>query len=131
MPEPRCAAIAEGGERCRARPLRGGELCVWHSPETVQEATDARRLGGLRRRREGAVSGAYELDGLTDIPGLRRVLEIAAVDALALENSVARVRALTAIVQVGARLLETGELEERLVALEAALEPRALPARRR
>jgi hypothetical protein len=47
--------------------------------------------------------------------------EIAAFDALGLENSVARVRALTAIVQVGARLLETGEIEERVAALEAAV----------
>ena len=46
------------------------------------------------------------------------------MDALALDNSVARVRALTAIVQVGSRLLEVGELDERLKAIEGALGPR-------
>ena len=56
--------------------------------------------------------------------GLRRVLEIAAVDALSLENSVARSRVLIAVVQAGARLLEVGELEERLDSLEAAVGPR-------
>jgi hypothetical protein len=50
---------------------------------------------------------------LASTPDLRRLLEIAAYDALSLENSVLRVRAITAIVTVGARLLETGELEER------------------
>jgi len=126
-----CAAIKEGGERCGARPLRDGELCFWHDPETAQEAAEARRLGGLRRRREGAVTGAYELDGLEDVAGLRRVLEIAAVDALALENSVSRSRVLIAAAQAGARLLEVGELEARLEALEAVLEPRSAGRRAR
>jgi hypothetical protein len=35
------------------------------------------------------------------------------------------VRAITAIVTVGARLLETGEIEERVSALEAAVQSRA------
>jgi hypothetical protein len=35
------------------------------------------------------------------------------------------VRAITSIAQVGARLLEVGELEERVRALEATLNPRA------
>ena len=124
MPEARCTAITEGGERCRARPLHGGAFCFWHSSETTQDATEARRLGGLRRRREGTLAGAYEFEGLATTSDLRRVLEIAALDALGLENSVARVRSLTAIVQVGARLLEVGELESRLEALETAVRPR-------
>jgi hypothetical protein len=99
-------------------------LCFWHSPDHESEAAEARRLGGLRRRREGALSGAYELDSLASAPDLRRLLEIAAFDALGLDNSVARVRALTAIVQVGARLLETTEIEERVSALEAAMAAR-------
>jgi len=53
-------------------------------------------------------------------------------DALALENSVARGRLLLAAVLAGARLLEVGEMEERLVAVEAALGPRIVrPERRR
>ena len=124
-----CEAIAEGGERCRAQPMRAGSYCFWHDPEHAKDAADARRLGGLRRRRESTVSGAYELDGLADVAGLRRILEIAAVDALSLDNSVARVRVLTTIVQVGARLLEVGDLESRLGELEEVIGPR-LPAQR-
>ena len=126
-----CTAILEGGERCRATRMRGVPYCFWHNPETADEAREARRLGGMRRRREGAVAGAYEFGGLGSAADLRRVLEIAAVDALALENSIARVRALTSIAQVGARLLEVGELEERVESLERALQQRPLPARRR
>ena len=118
-----CRGIVEGGERCRAHPMREASFCFWHNPETATEAAEARRLGGMRRRREGAVAGAYEFDGLGSAADLRRMLEIAAVDALALENSIARVRAITAIVQVGARLLEVSELEERVRAIEATLQP--------
>ena len=88
-------------------------------------------MGGIRRRREGTVVGAYELDGLDDVAGLRRVLDVVVVDALSLENSVARLRVLTAVVQVGARLLEVGELEARLVMLEVAMRPRLESGSRR
>jgi hypothetical protein len=120
-----CLGVNQQQEPCRQAPLRDGEFCFWHSPDHETEAAEARRLGGLRRRREGALSGAYELDSLASTPDLRRLLEVAAFDALGLENSVARVRAITAIVTVGARLLETGEIEERVAALEATVRSRA------
>ena len=119
-----CEGIAEGGERCRAQPMRDVPFCFWHSPEHAQEAAEARRLGGLRRRREGTVAGAYEFEGLASAADLRRLLEIAALDALGLDNSIARLRVLTTIVQVGARLLEVSELETRLAQLEEAMGPR-------
>ncbi len=121
---PSCRDRNAAGAPCQATPLHDQDVCFWHSPEHAAEAAEARRLGGLRRRREGAIAGAYELDSLASTPDLRRLLEVAAFDALGLENSVARVRALTAIVQVGARLLETGELEERVSALEASIASR-------
>src|SRR5215210_1977732 len=117
-----CRARNAAGEPCRAPVLREHDTCFWHSEQYGSEAAEARRLGGIRRRREGALAGAYELDSLASTPDLRRLLEIAAYDALGLENSVARVRALTAIVQVGARLLETGEIEERVSTLEATIQ---------
>jgi hypothetical protein len=126
-----CTGITEGGSACRQAPLSDSDYCFWHSPEHAQEAAEARRLGGLRRRREGTLSGAYDFVGLGSITDLRRLLEIAALDALGLENSIARARAITAIVQVGARLLEVGEFEERLEALEGVVQPRPQSAARR
>jgi len=130
-PKRRCEAIIEGGDRCRAQPTRDVPFCFWHNPATTQDASEARRMGGLRRRREATVTGAYELDGLEDVAGLRRLLEIAAVDGLSLENSVARLRVLTTVVQVGARLLEVGELEDRLATIEGVLGPRIREQRAR
>ena len=123
-----CSFVKDDGTRCQAPPLLEGDRCFWHDPDHAAEAAEASRVGGLRRRRERTISGAYDLEGLENVPQIRRVLVIAAVDALGLENSVARVRALIALTQAAAKLLETGELEERVEALEAAVHSReALP----
>lgn len=116
-----CAGQRPDGGRCRSWPIRGESYCLWHSPDREEEAADARRLGGLRRRREKAVSGAYDLVGLDSVQAIRRVLEIATLDALGLENSLARSRTLISAAVAAARLLETGELEARISTLELAI----------
>lgn len=126
-----CSGTAETGERCRQAPLRGKSFCFWHDPDSTEEAEQARRLGGQRLRRDKTVEGAYDLEGLNSVPHIRRVIEIAIVDALSLENSIARVRALMAGALAAAKLLEVGELEERLEAVEAALTPRIPQTRSR
>jgi hypothetical protein len=126
-----CTAIKQGGERCRTVPLRDRPFCFWHDPEQAEAATEARRLGGLRRRREGTLQGAYEFDGLGSVLDIRRLLEIAVMDALGLDNSIARARVLIAAALAGARLLEVGELEERVRSLEAALSSRTVANPRR
>ena len=122
-----CAFRKEDGQICRAAPVKDGDHCFWHSPEYAEDVAEARRLGGLRRRREVAVSGAYEVNGLETVGDLRRLLVIASLDTLGLENSIARARTLGYLVGVAGKLLETGELEERLAALEAAHGQKTLP----
>lgn len=73
---------------------------------------------------EKVVSGSYDIEGLESVGQIRRLIEIAVLDTLALENSIARSRALIAAVGAAAKLLEVGELEDRFLALEAAVEPR-------
>jgi len=89
-----------------------------HSPEHTQEVAEARRLGGIRRKREVAVTGAYELGGLGTVADIRRLIEIAVLDTLGLENSVARARAIAYLAQTAIKLLEVGELETRLAQIE-------------
>jgi hypothetical protein len=67
------------------------------------------------------VAGAYEFEGLTSIEDVRRLLEVAAVDTLSLENSIARSRTLVSVALAATKLLEVGELEDRLEQLEAAI----------
>ena len=107
------------------------DFCFWHHPDYSEEAEQARRLGGQRRRREKITEGAYDLEEIDSIPALRRVLKVAVIDALGLENSVARSRVLISAVQVGAKLVEVGEMEERMAAVEAALGPRVVNQSRR
>ncbi len=77
--ESACRAKKDNGQPSRAPRLRDSEFCFWHSPEHAEEAAEAQRLGGLRRRREEAVSGAYDFDGLQDVAQVQRLLEIACV----------------------------------------------------
>ena len=128
MPRSTCSFRKPDGQRCRAAPLTDQEYCFWHSPEHAEEVAEARRLGGFRKRREAAVIGAYDLEGLETVAGIRRLLEIAVVDTLGLDNSVSRSRTLTYQVMVAAKLLETGELEQRIILLEAAINAQRTPA---
>ncbi len=103
-------------------------LCFMHDPEHAQEAAEARELGGRRRKRESTISAAFDFEGLDNVPKLRRLLEIVGVDLLGLENSIPRGRAIISLVQAAAKLLEVGEYEERLGALEATAMQRSNPA---
>ena len=127
----RCQAIADGGGPCNAPPLRDGDHCFWHDPDTEGDAQEARRLGGLRRRREATLAGVYDFNGLATIGDIRRLLEIAVTDTLELSNSVARSRTLAYLTQTALRCLEASELDARLAALETAVEPRPIAARGR
>lgn len=124
-----CSFRKPDGQLCRAAPLIDQEYCFWHSPEHAEEAAEARRLGGFRKRREAAVIGAYDLEGLDSLTLLQRVLEVALLDTLGLDNSLSRSRTLGYLVGIGTRLRQEGETEERLRALEAAVQRQKMPAK--
>jgi hypothetical protein len=117
-----CSFLRQNGTTCRATPSHETGLCFFHDPAVAKEAAEARRLGGLRRRRKGSVAGAYEFFGLDSVPGIRRLLEIATLDTLALDNSLARSRTLVQVAMGATKLLETGELEQRLEQLDASVD---------
>ena len=119
-----CKFVKDGGEPCRATPMTDSDFCFWHDPAHQTEATEARRLGGMRRRREGTVAAAFDVGEIASVDDLRLLLQIAVIDTLSLDNSISRSRTLGYLTQVGAALLEKGELASRLEQLEAALSPR-------
>ncbi len=119
-----CKARNDKGEPCQAAPIRESDYCFFHDPEHADAMKEARRLGGMRRRKEATLAVAYDFEGLEEIPEIRRLVQVAAMDALSLENSLGRVRALGYLAPVAASLLEKGELAERVQAIEAALGPR-------
>jgi hypothetical protein len=117
----RCAYAKSNGEACAMAPLRDRPYCFSHDPERAAEAAEARRLGGLRRRKEGTIAVAYDLPGLESVAGIRRLLDIVVTDGVGLDNGIPRLRVLISTAVAAANLLKVGEFEERLVALEAAV----------
>ena len=126
-----CKAKTDAGSSCRANPQRDADYCYMHDPAHADEMAEARRLGGLRRRKEKAVQGAYEIGELVTVGQVRRLIQIAVMDTLSLENSIARSRTLAYLAGVSLKALEVGEFEERLNALEGTIKPRQEAARRR
>jgi len=116
-----CSYLMPNGRPCRATPLRDEPHCFWHSPETAEEAAEARRVGGLHRRKNKTVASIYGFHGLRTIEDLQSLLETAAVETMALENTIARNRTIGGFISVGAKLIEVGELEARIEVLELAL----------
>lgn len=115
---------SKDGAACRAAPLRESAYCLWHDPEHAEAAQEARRLGGQRRRRERVVAGVYDFEGLDSVPKIQRLVEVAVLDTLGLENSVARNRTLGSLATTAVGLLEKSDFEERLEALERVAESR-------
>jgi len=117
----RCAYAKADGQPCRMAPLHDRPYCFSHDPDRAAEAAEARRLGGLRRRKEGTIAVAYDLPGLDTVAGIRRLLQIAATDALGLDNGIPRLRVIISAAGAATNLLKVGELEDRVAHLEAAV----------
>ena len=117
----RCDFARSDGEPCQMAPQRDRPYCFAHDPERASEAAEARRLGGLRRRKEGTIAVAYDLPGLDSVEGIRRLLDIVVTDGVGLDNGIARLRVLISVAGTAISLLRTGELEERIAVLEAAV----------
>ena len=133
MAERTCQAGNEAGQPCRQAPLRDEEFCFWHSPTHAEAAAEARRAGGLNKRRERTLAAVYEFEGLESVEHVRRLFEIAGFEALALPAGPNKCRILVQVGLAGLRALGVGDHEERLQEIEAVLSPRldAAKGRRR
>ena len=117
-----CTFVMPDSRACRAGPQRDRPYCFSHDPERTDEAAEARRLGGLRRRKEGTIAVAYDLPGLDTVAGIRRLLDVVVTDGIGMENGIARLRVLISASAAATNLLKVGEFEERLAALESVID---------
>jgi len=119
-----CSAATASGRPCRATPMSDVPFCFWHAPETAEEAAEARRLGGLHRRKKKTIATIYGFTGLRTVDDCLGLVETAAIETLALENSIARNRTLGELGRTAARLVEGSDHEGRIATLEALLAAR-------
>jgi hypothetical protein len=124
MVSPSCSFVMPDGLWCRAPALRGKTLCYWHDPDKADEAAEARRIGGMHRRKARSVATIYDFAGLRTVESAQRLLETAAIETLALENSIARNRTLISAAAGAGKLIEAADLDARLAAVEAAVGPK-------
>ena len=113
-----CAYRFPHGEPCHSPPLRDGDYCLMHSPEHATEVQEARRLGGLRRKREATLFTAYDLLPLNTVAGIQRLIELIMTDTVGMESGIARNRLLISLALAALDALKTSELEQRVITLE-------------
>ena len=68
-----CKATRIDGQPCGMPPMADSDFCWAHDPANAEAAAEARRVGGLRRRKEGTVAGAYSFGGLSNVHDIRRL----------------------------------------------------------
>ena len=90
----RCQSVRADGQPCGMAPMEDSDFCWVHDPRNTDAAAEARRMGGLRRKREGTVAGAYHFEGLSNVHDIRRLIEIAVYDTLGMDSSLQRSRTL-------------------------------------
>lgn len=110
-----CMAVSASGSPCRAAPLKEERWCLMHHPDHAEGVAEARRLGGMRRKKEAMTNVIFDLDAPPGtVEGSRRLLELAVQDALGMDDREKRSKLL---VQVGrasndlVRLQQEGRLE--------------------
>ena len=67
---------------------------------------------------KGLSRAAYQFEGLSNVQDIRRLIEIAVIDTLGMENSIQRSRTLAYLAQTALKSLEVGEVQDRLQVLE-------------
>jgi hypothetical protein len=108
-------------------PLTGSPWCFTHSPERGAARAQARTRGGQSRRTPVAMEPPDQPPQLRDVPGIQIQLERAFLDTLLQSNGAQRSRTLGYLLGIALRIVEVGELEARIAAIEQRfrdLEPR-------
>ena len=117
----RCSGSTPNGAPCRAAPLLGSDRCPMHDRDPVRAAlvAKARAEGGRHRHKEAILGIAYDLEDLTTVTGIYRLLTI--VVTLALAHDPPQLRTLTTVAGLAIKLLEVGALAADVAALKAML----------
>lgn len=115
-----CRTVKRNGEPCQAAAGDQG-FCFMHDLSRDAEKTAARRKGGLQRLTPSVADKSLVPAQVRSIESVLLVLDYALLETLALSNGIQRGRLLVSITHGYIEALKTGELEQRLDAIEHAL----------
>jgi hypothetical protein len=123
MSKRKCQAKNKSDEPCRAA-ANGNGFCFTHDPAKGKERAIARRNGGLQRITPHVADARLVPKEARTIQGVMLILDYALQESLALSNTIPRGRLLVSIAHGYIEAIKTGELEQRLEAVELALKMR-------
>lgn len=119
-----CKAKTTSGAPCAMAALKGDDYCYTHSAGAAAARAKSRKKGGQRTRPGHGSDGANIPENITTIAQAMTILDYTLRELLQLENSVQRARALIALVGGYVDAVKVGEIEARMIAIEAALKAR-------
>ena len=131
MSAPHCAHVKTNGEPCRGYAVAGSRYCFAHDPAQADKRDDARRRGGTAGTIPPLEASDIRVSPLGDVLAL---VELTINDVRAGRVDVKIANSVGYLANIAMKAIEQSDLEARLDALEAVLEPeraRALPSRRR
>jgi len=120
----KCKAKTQSGQVCRSQAIKDSQYCFIHDPAQGEARAQARKKGGERRRVPHAGNPESIPSQVRTIDDVLKVLDYALAEAMPLENSIQRGRLIVAIAGAFVEAIKTGELEQRLAAIEAVLKIR-------
>jgi len=126
-----CAHVRATGDRCKGFAIAGSAYCFAHDPAQTTKRADARSRGGQAGRVPPLAESNLAIRTLGDVLGL---VELTINDVRAGRVDVKVANAVGYLANVAMKAIEQSDLEVRLEALEAVLEPeraRSITGRRR
>jgi hypothetical protein len=120
MSKKQCQATKRNGDPCNAAANETG-FCFTHDATKGKERTLARRKGGLQRITPHVADVSIVPKETRSIEGVMIILDYVLQESLGLSNSIQRGRLLVSIAHGYIEALKVGEMEQRLEAVENAL----------
>jgi hypothetical protein len=120
MSKRKCEAKNRSGEPCSGSANETG-FCFTHDATKGKERAIARRKGGLQRITPHVADASIVPKETRSIEGVMIILDYALQESLGLSNSIQRGRLFVSIAHGYIEALKVGEMEQRLEAIENAL----------
>lgn len=122
MKQVQCSGTTKAGERCKAWAVAGSRFCISHDPARVVELAEFRRQGGKGKSNKARARKALPAE-LLSMNEVQAYLGVALKGVLAGKIEPGVATAMANVARAMSTIQTATEIEERIAALEQALEP--------